>query len=67
MFNTTVRPADTVCMLISASVPSPIAIQQRWRAGGGFMTFFESFDNWEEALEAIDRNRRAADQVTEKW
>ena len=31
------------------------------------MTFFESFDNWEEALEAIDRNRRAADQVTEKW
>ncbi|MHA2026641.1 MAG: hypothetical protein ACW98U_12145, partial [Candidatus Thorarchaeota archaeon] len=28
---------------------------------------FEAFDSWEEALEAIDSGRRAADQVTEKW
>ncbi len=31
------------------------------------MSHFESFDNWEEVLEALDRGRRAADQVTQKW
>ncbi len=31
------------------------------------MNGFIPVDNWDEALEIIDRSRRAADQVTEKW
>ena len=31
------------------------------------MTDFIPVDNWDEALEIIDKHRRAADQATEKW
>lgn len=31
------------------------------------MTDFTPVDSWDKALEIIDRNRRAADQVTKKW